>query len=251
MRALGAGVLLTLVVQVLLALAFWAGTSWLGRWLVWPWGGVVLAAAALGALAALFAGDLEVEFDSADRRLDLRLGWVARITSREREDEVGRITRTRILFVSWTRRTAQKPAPSRARRERGTGEPDEHSSWLTRLRASAEPLSRALTAAAPALHDLVWNSREISLRVESPTQIGIADRALAGILGNRRFGPLDIRFGTSDEHALVARYRVRLYRAAFTALAAFVQGRPDRAARTLGTQYRSAHPGGAGAARRE
>jgi len=248
MRALGAGVLLTLAVEALLALAFWAGTSWLGTWLVWPWGGVVLAAAALSVLAALLSGDLEVEFDSAGRRLDLRFGWIARITSREREDEAGRITRTRVLFAAWTRHTAPVSAPSRARAaDGGSG----RSSWLTRLGESAEPLSRALTAAAPALHDLVWSSRELSLRVDSPTQIGIADRALAGVLGNRRIGPLDLRFGASQAPALVARYRIRLYRAALTAFAAFVQGRPDRAARVLGPQHRSANPRGASAARRE
>ena len=248
MRALGAGVLLTLVVEALLALAFWAGTSWLGTWLVWPWGGVVLAAVVVLLMVALLAGDLEIDFDSDGRRLDLRIGWIARITSREREDEAGRITRTRVLFVAWTRHTAEPPAPSRGRAADGRGQ---RSSWLTRLGESAEPLSRALSAAAPALHELVWNSREMTLRVESPTQIGIADRALAGIIGSRRFGPLEIRFGASEGHALKARYRIRLYRAALTAMAAFVQGRPDRAMRALGPQNRSANAVDAGAVGRE
>jgi hypothetical protein len=251
MRTILTGALLMLLIEAVLALAFWAGSVWLGGVLAWPWGGVVLAAAVLLLMVVLLAGDLEIDFDSDGRRLDLRFGWLARVTSREREDEPGRITRTRVLFVAWTRHAAETPAPARGRRARGSGGDGRHSSWIHRIGDAAEPMSRALSAAAPALHELVWNSREMTLRVESPTQIGIADRALAGIIGSRRFGPLEIRFGAGAEHALKARYRIRLYRAALTAMAAFVQGRPDRAMRALGPQNRSANPVDAGAVRRE
>jgi hypothetical protein len=249
MRSIVAGALLTLAVEALLALAFWAGSAWLGSWLAWPWGGITLAAAVLILMAAFLLGDLEVDYDTTGHQVDVRVGWIARISSREREAEPGRITRTRVLFVSWSRLTAAL-APD-ARPIRVTATHGGRSSWITRLAEGAEPVSRALAAAAPAIQELIWESREMTLRVESPTQIGIADRALAGIVGHRRFGPIAIHLADGGERALKARYRIRLYRATLAAVSAFVQGRPDRAVRALGHEDRPANPRGDRAARRE
>jgi hypothetical protein len=248
MRALLLGALLALLLETVLALAFWAGAAWLGGLLPWPWDGVAMAIAAAAAMAAVMAGDLDIAYDSDRHRLDLRLGWLARRQSSDREDGPGRLTRMRILFVSWTARTDRTSNDE----ERATAQ---HAATrrplFARLAAAAEPLSRALAGAAPALHELTWHAREMRIRVESPTRVTIADRALAALIGQRRFGPLEIQFGEGGERAIRARYRVRLYRAVLVALAMFAEGRPDRAVRALGKPPDSSGRDVAQPARRE
>jgi hypothetical protein len=249
MRALLLGAMLALVLETVLALAFWAGAAWLGGLLPWPWNGIAMAVAAAAAMAAVLAGDLDAAYDSERHRLDVRLGWLARRQSSDREDGPGRLTRTRILFVSWTART-DRPADD-GTRVTTTPAVATRRSLFARLAAAAEPLSRALAGAAPALHELTWHAREMRIRVESPTRVTIADRALAALIGQRRFGPLEIQFGEGGERAIRARYRVRLYRAVLVALAMFAEGRPDRAVRALGAPPHSSRRDIAQSARRE
>jgi hypothetical protein len=244
MRALLLGAVLALLLETALALAFWAGAAWLGGLLPWPWDGVAMAVAVAAAITVVLAGDLDAAYDSDRHRLDLRLGWLARRQSSDREDGPGRVTRTRILFVIWTART-DRPAGD------GTRAIAARRSVFARLAAAAEPLSRALAGAAPALHELTWHAREMRIRVESPTRVTIADRALAALIGQRRFGPLEIQFGEGGERAIRARYRVRLYRAVLVALAMFAEGRPDRAVRALGEPPDSSRRDVAQPARRE
>lgn len=234
MRSILAGVVLALVAQAVLALAFWAGSVWLGMWLAWPWGGIALAAAVAALLAIALAGDLELDHDSAAARTDLRFGWVARVTSERRPFEV--VTRTRVLFVSWTRRRAAEDDAQERRSSSAGG------SWWSRMRRSAEPVSRLLSAAAPALTDLIWEAREMRVRIESPTEFEFADRALAALLGRRHLGPLEIQVAEGGARAFQARYRVRLYRAVLIAISVWAQGRPDRVVHTLRDNGRTAGP---------
>ena len=240
MRAILAGAILTLASELVLALAFWAGSVWLAGSLGWLWGGVVLASLAALSVALLLAGDLDAEYQSEKQRLDLRFGWIARVTSYETPGAAGRTIDTRVLFLRWTRILG--PARPRAQSSpRGSGRPDPRS-WFSRLGQLAEPMSRAFAAAAQGVSDLIWDAREMTLRVQSPTQLEIADRALAGLFGSRRFGPLEIQMVEGGERSLVAHYRIPLYRAVLTSVAAFVQGRPDRVARELRPSDRTPKP---------
>ena len=231
MRVMVAGALLALLVEVLLALAFWAGWGWLGGLLGGAWGGGLVAALVALVLVALGSGDLEVDYDSGRGVLDVRVGRLARIVVTEREKNAGREIRTRLLFVRWTRIVPARADTSRARAAETAaraprGEP-------ASVRERVESASRALSAAAPALHDLVWESRELSLLVRAPTGIGFADRTLATLFGERNFGPARLTVATGATRAVQAHYRIRFYRAALTLIAALVQGQPQRAARAF------------------
>jgi hypothetical protein len=242
-----AGAALTLAVEALLGLAFWGGSVWLAGALGWLWGGVSLAVAVVLLLMALLSGDLEAEYDTTGHRVDLRLGWIGRITSREQEGGTRRIIHSRVFFLRWTR-VAPLERSDRGHRSRISRAPR---SWVSRIAELAEPVSRAMAAAAPAMSDLLWDSREMTLRVQSPTQVGAADRALAGLFGLRSFGPLEIQFVEGGERALLARYRIRLYRAALIAIAGFVQGRPDRAMHAIADPGRPSHRRGEHGAQEE
>lgn len=224
MKAILAGVLVTLALETMLLLAFWAGSVWFAGWLPWPWGGVALATLAAGGIVALFAGDLDIAYHSGERHLDVGLGWIGRFESRADREADGRVTRTRVLFVRWTKRSPRTPRDPRAA---GSGRPGGG------LGRALEPVSRTLAATAPALHELLSHARELRVRVVSPTGIAIADRALLGLVGHRRLGPLDLELGEGGGRAIHARYRVRLYRALLVAMAWFAEGRPDRISKAM------------------
>ena len=225
MRVIAAGALGALALEALLALAFWGGWAWLGG----ATGGFAAAAVLAIALALLAAGDVEVVHDSGVGLSDVRLGWLARITRRSRGPGGTAETRIRVLCVAWT----QRDGAGRARPGRPPRTPRRAIERLRALRDGAEPAARALTAAAPALHDLMWDARELSVRVQSPTRLAFADRALARWIGHRRLGPADIRFADGETREFAVRYRIGLARAALTLIAATVQAQPQRLARAL------------------
>jgi hypothetical protein len=225
MRVVVAGALMMLLVEVLLGLAFWGGWAWPGG----VAGGVTVAVVVALALALLVAGELHLSFDSRSGLIDVRAGWIARVTVRPEAGGGGRVLRSRILFVSWTRRLDWWAG-------RGLGVAPRRGSardWLGAVLRGAGPLVRVLTAAATALGDLVLDANELSLRVDAPTQIGPADRMLAGWIGVRHLGPAALEVAEGDERRFVVHYRIGLLRAALTLLAARVQGQPQQVARAF------------------
>ena len=218
MRTILAGALVALLVELILALAFWAGWAWLGSALGGAWGGALMTAIAAIVLALAGSGDLEVDFDSAVGRTDVRCGRLARVVSGATPQGSGLRLRIRILFVSWTRDLP--PARAGGGRSMARG-------------LDAETLSRLISAAVPALNDLFWESRELSLVVRAPTGMRVADQVLVGLVGERRFGPAKLSVAGGEKRAVSIHYRIPLYRAALTFLAAFAQAQPQRLARAL------------------
>jgi len=211
-------------------------------------GGLITVAAVGLALALALGVDLVADYDSGEGLVDVRLGWLGRFTLRRSARGDGRETRTRVLFMSWTRavrdrkRKSGRGAPGEEREARPADPEDratgETPSWLDALRERAEPTSRAITGAAPALHDLVWGARELSMTIQAPTGFPVADYALTGWFGRRRFGPVEIRLTAGSHRVLEAHYRVRLVRVLLAAIAAWTQGQPHRAFRA----FRSRNP---------
>jgi len=240
-RAVLAGLLLALLIEAVLGLAFWAGWAWLGSYWGGVPGGLVMVAAIALVLTLALAVDLVADYDSDDGVVDVRLGWLGRFTLRRSAGGDGRETRTRVLFVTWTRAVRERKRSGRKPR----GETPEERSWLDALREGAEPTSRALTGVAPAVHDLVWGARELSVTVQAPSGFRVADYALAGWFGRRRFGPVQIRVTAGDHRSLEAHYRVRLVRVLLAAIAAWTQGQPLRAVRAFRGNPQSRPRGGA------
>jgi hypothetical protein len=235
-----AGALLVLLIEALLGLAFWAGWAWLGSLWGGMSGGLLMVAAVALVLTLALAVDLVADYDSDQGLVDVSVGWLGRFTLRRSTRGDGREIRTRVLFVSWTRAVRERASgrgadeASAARPDGpGDGATDEKPSWLDALRERAEPTSRAVTGVAPALHDLVWGARELSMTVQAPTQFQVADYALAGWFGRRRFGPVEIRVTAGSHRVLEAHYRIRLVRALLAAIAAWTQGQPLRAVRAF------------------
>ena len=234
MRVVVAGALMMLMVEALLALAFWGGWAWPGGLA----GGVTMAVVVALALALLVAGELHFTYDSSSGLIDVRAGWIARVTVRADAGGGGRELRSRILFVSWTRRLDWWTG-------RGLGVAPHRGNardWFAALRHRGGPLVRVLTAAATALGDLVLDANELSLRVDAPTQIAAADRVLAGWIGVRRLGPAALEVAEGAERRFVVHYRIGLLRAALTLLAARVQGQPQQVARAFRRRAGAAQP---------
>ena len=211
-----------LALEIILALAFWAGWSWIGGW---P-GGLGLLALALVLMILPWLGDLTVDVDSEVAKADVGLGWIGRFT---RMGEPKRETRMRFLFFHWTRRDGvprkKKKKPARARAPRR--------GRVAAVLDSAPPIFRMVSAGAQALIDLALDAHEFSVEVQSPTALSRANTALAGIIGTRQLGPLRLQVSGRGERAFRLRYRIKFARAAAIALSALIQARPDRGIRAI------------------
>lgn len=222
-----------LAVEVLLALAFWAGWAWIGGW---P-GGLGLSALVLVLLILPWIGDLSVDVDSEIAKADVGLGWIGRIT---RLGAPKQETRFRLLFVRWTQRDGdarkkkeKKPQRVKAPRRGPVGT----------VLDSASPILQMVSAGGQALVSLAMEAHELSLEVQSPTPLSRANTALAGIIGTRKIGPLRLQVTGSGERAIRFRYRIKLVRAAAIGLNALVQARPDRGIRAIRRIRDSFKPG--------
>ena len=211
-----------LALEIILALAFWAGWSWIGGW---P-GGLGLLALTLVLMILPWLGDLTVDVDSEVAKADVGLGWIGRFT---RMGEPKRETRMRFLFFHWTRRDGvprkKKKKPARARAPRR--------GRVAAVLDSAPPIFRMVSAGAQALIDLAHDAHEFSVEVQSPTALSRANTALAGIIGTRQLGPLRLQVSGRGERAFRLRYRIKFARAAAIALSALIQARPDRGIRAI------------------
>jgi len=223
MRLLRIVVLGVLAVEVLLALAFWAGWTWIGGW---P-GGLALFALVLVLMVLPWLGDLAVDIDSEAARADVKLGWIGRVT---RLGEPTHKTKFRFLFFRWTRPkgTLWEQVKKKPKQVKPSRRPP-----VATILDSASPILQMVTAGGRALVNLAMEAHELSLEVQSPTPLDRANTVLAGIIGTRKIGPLRLQVSGNGERAIRFRYRIKLVRAAAIGLNALVQARPDRGIRAI------------------
>lgn len=247
MRMAGAGALMLLVLEILLLLAFVAGSVWVGGWQ----GGVVLAAVILLLIALPWLGDLTVWLDSARPFARVRIGWWGAATFRgakdppELEVRILGIPIRRKITPSTKRDTEtvdnieETPEPgSDEEREmfedterEGRPEAQEKAIALQRVWRQIDPqsvegFSRVATAGLKAATDLIWDAHEITISVMDPTEKPIVDAAIEQTFGRRELGPLDLTLSAnSGERRILARYRIGLLRAAMSALQMAIDGR--------------------------
>ena len=223
MRLLGIVALGVLAVEALLALAFWAGWTWIGGW---P-GGLGLLALALVLMILPWLGELSVDVDSEAAKADVGLGWIARFT---RLGEPKRETRVRVLFFHWMQRDG---APRKKREKKPRAAKPSRRGRVTTVLDSAPSIFRMVSVGAQALIDLAVEAHEFSVEVQSPTPLSRANMALAGIIGSRQLGPLRLQVSGHGDRAFRLRYRIKFARAAAIALSALIQARPDRGFRAI------------------
>ncbi len=246
MRMAGAGALMLLVLEILLLLAFVAGSVWVGGWQ----GGVVLAAVILLLIALPWLGDLTVWLDSARPFARVRIGWWGAATFRgakdppELEVRILGIPIRRKITPSTKRDTEtvgkiETPEPgSDEEREmfeemerEGPPEVQEKASTLQRVWRQIDPqsvegFSRVATAGLKAATDLIWDAHEITISVMDPTEKPIVDGAIEQTFGRRGLGPLDLTFSAnSGKRRILARYRIGLLRAAMSMVQMAIDGR--------------------------
>lgn len=209
--------LVLILLEVVLVLAFWGGWVWIGGW---P-GGVILLAGVSLLLALPWVGDLQIDYDTTTNETDLRLSWWGRLTL---QTKPLRELRGRVLGIPWRRKLGAKERKARHKeRERRAERGRKLLRWAT---GNFDPVVRALLAALQAAHELLWESRELTVYVQAPTQIEAADRIITGLVGARIVGPLDLRSAGKGERRVRVHYQIGLLRATLTLLYAFLQGRP-------------------------
>ncbi len=209
MRVLATVAVILLLLEALLAFACYAGYFWLGGGL---WGTVLVVGVIL-LIIAPWIGEMRVEMNSQEGRLAARLGWwfSLRATQKPRE------TRMRIVFIPLRLR----PQP----RAKKPPSPPEEAPRKRRTRPSAESIIQMIPAALQALVDLLWEAREVSVRVQAPVQYPYVDAGIVGVVGERHWGPLDLTTTATGDRAVSVRYRAGLLRTTLTVLYALIQGR--------------------------
>ena len=212
MRVLLTVALIVVFLEAVVAFACFAGWYWLGGGL---WG-TVLVAAVIVLIIAPWIGEMRVEMDSQEGWLAVSMGWwfALRATQDPRE------MRMRIVILPLRFRPksdAEKPprSPKTAATKR-------------RARPSAASIVRMVPAALQALVDLLWEARELSLRVQAPVQNPYADAGIAALVGKKHWGPMHLSTVGTGDRAVWLRYRAGLLRATLTLLYCALQGRPWR-----------------------
>lgn len=226
MRVLGVVALMVVLIEALLAFAFFAGYWWLGGWEA----GLLLSGGVLLLLTAPWVGGLVVDYHSDGHRAQARLGWwgtLAFTAKPEREITI------RILGIPWRKKLkAREP-------EEKPDEVDEIERELRRqlrrerraeaLRKAAgdwEEIARLLPSGLQLATDLLCDARELQVKVQAPTGNELADGVIAGIVGHRGVGPIDLRCTADTERRVQVHYHIGLCRAALGALYVAIQGLP-------------------------
>ncbi|HEY3398156.1 MAG TPA: hypothetical protein VGM19_10925 [Armatimonadota bacterium] len=211
MRVFAVVLLIVLVLEALLGLAFYLGWHW--------WHGVLPALAASLVLAVLIVlpwlGSLQAEFDSDGNRLAGHLSWWLSFRLCLRPFS-GRL---RVLGLPFRLRPPQaeraEPKPKcveKPKRRRG--------------RLDIRALVRAIFAGLDAAYDLLWEADEVFLRVEGPVNVPLADAALASVVGTRHWGPCTVVLVAVGPRRVLARYRIGVLRATLILALAALQGQP-------------------------
>ena len=222
MRVLVTVALVLILLEVVLALAFWGGWAWLGGWS----GGVILLVGVLLLLALPWLGDLQIDYDTRSNEAKVVLSWWGGFTL---QTKAIREIRGRFFFIPWRKTFEEKKTILRAKEEEKGGERAREQGrkfvhWGTE---NFYPVVQALLAVVQGTHELLWESRELSLHVQAPTQIEPADRTIAGLVGARTLGPLDLNCAAKGERRVRVHYQIGLLRAALTVLYTYLQGRPQ------------------------
>jgi hypothetical protein len=221
MRVLAVVALLVLVVELVVGFAFFAGYRWLGGWQP----AVLLSAGVLLLMALKWMGSLDLHYDSEAGRVSIRVTWwgaVVLTTKPEREVEV------RILGIPWRRRLKAK-VPAEAELEEAERERRREQKHRAMRESAAHwpEMIPALPAGLQLLSDLLCEAREIEVKVRAPTQNELADGIIAGVVGHRGVGPLDLQCSGKGERRVQVHYRIGLLRAALCALYAGIQAGPS------------------------
>ncbi len=220
MRVIVVVALMVILLEVLLAAAFWAGKVWVGGWL----GGTILLVAAVLLLVLPWIGDLQADYDTQTGQARLRLSWWGRVTFQPAPTKEMRI---QILFIPWRKKLdPRQPKPVRP------SDTERQQTLARRLVSGAmgnfEDTGRALIAVVQAVHELVWESGDFGVSVQSPTETQPADQAIAGLVGTRALGPIELSCTADGQRRVQAHYRIGLLRAALTLLYMVLQGRLRR-----------------------
>ncbi len=247
MRVFVSVALVVLLLEATLILAFLAGYYWIGGWVP----GALLCAIVLLLIVMPWIGDLEVLFDSAKEALDVRLAWwgSARVRLRPTVE-----VRGRFLLIPFTRRArarkkpvspreaehqAAEPGPPtaepRPEEPPGRRRPGRHlwraiTERITEKGLGLEKLGDLVLAAGRAAHELLWRAKDLSVVVQSPTGNDTADTAIAGFVGHRTLGPVDLKCTPRGSRRIRVFFRIGLLRAALAAFLFLVEGKPPRRA---------------------
>lgn len=224
MRVLAVVGLLVVLVELVVGFAFFAGYRWLGGWQP----AVLLSAGVVLLMAVKWMGSLDLHYDSEAGRVTVRVTWwgaVTVTTKPEREIEV------RILGIPWRRRLKAKAPEEPEAEEAEAAERERRREQKRRaMRESAAhwpEMIPALPAGLQLLSDLLCEAREIEVKVRAPTQNELADGIIAGVVGHRGVGPLDLQCSGKGERRVQVHYRIGLLRAALCGLYAGIQAGPS------------------------
>ncbi len=207
-------ILLALLPEGILAFAMVAGIVWLGSVI---YGFILMFGAAL-LMALPLLGDLVVDMDAPPQQVSVRVGWWGRVAFRGGDQAELRI---RLLGIPYRRRIAKKPA--KPKREEKKEPALSVKRWAV---ANTNNLGRLLFAVLQAVHEFVWESKAVAVTANGPTQIDVVDQLIAGVLGHRIIGPVDIEARPEGERKAHVTYRIGLAEALFIGMFVMLQGRP-------------------------
>lgn len=217
-RIFWAMVLAVLLAESLLALAFWAGYTWLGGLLP----GLLLAAALLLLLVLPWLGEVRVAYDSQAQEIRVKVSWWASALVRLAEE---RELRLRLLGLPLRRKLGRRP-PEKTGAAPPAGRPGTSRNLLPQL-------TRFALAALEAANEVAWATKELTVIANAPAQSEVLDQVIAGALGTRATGPLTLQVRPEGRRRLQVRYRIGLFTLASAALFVLLQGRARRLKRSL------------------
>ena len=233
MRVLVALTVIVILSEVLLGLAFWAGYYLVGGWA----GGVIFSGGLVLLVLLPWVGTLEANYDTEGHRLDMRLSWWGRLmVQRAPEPEV----RAWALGIPWRKKLEAKGPPEEAEAEHAEQEAsaDHHRGWRQQLGGmDLQDMTRLVPAALQALTDLLWEARELEVKVQAPTGNDLADTAIAAVVGHRGLGPLDLKCTGTGDRRVHTHFRIGMLRAGLALLYLAIQARPLQ----LAMKARAAH----------
>jgi len=228
MRVLATVALIVVLLEAVLALAFFVGYWWLGGWQP----GLMLLGAALLLIVLPWVGNLEVDYDSDGHRTAVRLGWWGQVNLAMKPE---REIRVRLLGIPWRKKMKaketeeeqpEKPEPRRRHRERAR-------SLMRMSLENFEDIARILPLGLHALNEIIWEARQVKVEVQSPTGNKFADAAIAGVVGHRGLRMLDLNCKATGERRVHVRYQIALLRGVLSMLYVIIQGRPWRLAASI------------------
>jgi len=214
-RVFSASLLCLVILQVILALVFWAGYTWIGG--VVP--GALLAAATLILIALPWVGELVVVYDSQAQEMNVKAAWwgSARLRFVDQPE-----LRLRVCGLPYRRDLARAAPPVQ-------GPTPDRVEWA---RQNLPDLLRFALAALQAAYEITWATQQMTVTLNAPTQIDVLDQILAGVIGRRTLGPFTVQALPEGARRVRVRYRLPLRTVAAAALFVLLQGRARKLLRS-------------------